>query len=117
MADKVNLVLDDEVKEEFARLVPASERNRFANEALRARLNLLKRLRAVEQLESLRRREPSVTSVEVVQALGAARLGFSEVSRTADPKELLARLRTRERVELTEPIAAAVAAEREGRPS
>ncbi len=70
MAAKVNLVLDDEVREKLEALVPAGERNLFVNEALRARLNLFKRQRAVEQLESLRKRGPSVPTVEVVQALG-----------------------------------------------
>lgn len=115
MADKVNLVLDDEVKEEFAQLVPTGERNLFVNEALRARLNLLKRQRAVDQLEALRRKGPSVPTVEVVQALGAARPGTSEISRTTDPGELLARLRTRERIEPRESIADAIAADRGAR--
>ncbi len=35
MAAKVNLVLDDEIREELARLVPAGERNRFTKEAVR----------------------------------------------------------------------------------
>lgn len=73
MAAKLNLVLDDEVREELAQLVPAGDQNRFANEALRARLNLLKRQRAVDQLEGLRRRGPNVPTVEVVQALRQAR--------------------------------------------
>ncbi len=115
MAAKLNLVLDDEIREELAQLVPASERNLFVNEALRARLNILKRRRATDQLEALRRRGRSVPTVEVVEALRAARPGTSEISRTVGTEELLARLRSRERVEPKEPIAAAIAAERGAR--
>ncbi len=56
MAAKVNLVLDDDIKEELAQLVPAGERNRFTNEAVQTRRNLLKRQRTVDQLETLRRK-------------------------------------------------------------
>lgn len=69
----LNLVLDDEIREELAQFVPAGEQNRFANEALRARLNLLKRQRVVDQLEGLRKKGPSVPTAEVVQALRQAR--------------------------------------------
>ncbi|HEV7669418.1 MAG TPA: hypothetical protein VGS22_12915 [Thermoanaerobaculia bacterium] len=114
-ADSVNLVLDDQIREEFPHHVPVGERNLFVNEALRARLNLLKRQRAVDQLGVLRRREPSVPTVEVAQALGATRPGTSEISRTTDSGELLARLKTRERIEPRESIADAIAADRSAR--
>jgi hypothetical protein len=53
----------------------------------------------------------------VIDEIGgeAARLRNSDASGPTDPKELLARLKLRERVEPTESIAAAIAAEREGR--
>lgn len=73
MATKVNLVLEDEVKEDLDRLVPAGERSRFANEALRIRLSLLRRSQAAEKLEALRQRGPHVSTHEVVDSLRAAR--------------------------------------------
>lgn len=73
MPSKVNLVLDDEVKAEFNRLVPPGARSRFANEALRSRLSILKRQHAIERLAALRRRGPAVPTTEVVRALRQSR--------------------------------------------
>jgi len=69
MAAKVNLVLDDEVKEALDELVPAGERSRFANEALRERLAMVRRLRAIDKLEALRRVGPHVSTAEILLAL------------------------------------------------
>lgn len=73
MAAKVNLVLDDEVKEALDSLVPAGERSRFANEALRAQLTLVRRRRAIEKLEALRRTGPHVPTDEILLALRESR--------------------------------------------
>lgn len=73
MATKVNLVLDDEVKEALDALVPAGERSRFANEALRAQLALVRRRQAAEKLEALRRKGPQVPTAEILLALREAR--------------------------------------------
>lgn len=73
MATKVNLVLDDEVKEALDELIPAGERSRFANEALRAQLTLVRRRRAIEQIETLRRAGPHVSTAEILQALRESR--------------------------------------------
>ncbi len=73
MATKVNLVLDDEVKEALDELIPAGERSRFANEALRAQLTLVRRRRAVGQIEALRRAGPHVSTGEILQALRESR--------------------------------------------
>lgn len=69
MAIKVNLVLDDEVKGELDELIPAGERSRFANEALRAQLALLRQRQALEKLEALRRAGPHVPTAEIVSTL------------------------------------------------
>jgi predicted transcriptional regulator len=73
MSIKVNLVLEDEVKEALDELIPAGERSRFANEALRAQLGLVRQRRAIEKLEALRRAGPHVPTSEVVGALRSFR--------------------------------------------
>lgn len=75
MGKRVNLVLDDEVKESLDHLVPSGRRSEFANEAIRMRLAHLKRQRAVEELEALRRKGPSASTDEVVRLLREAREG------------------------------------------
>jgi predicted transcriptional regulator len=73
MATKVNLVLDDEVKEQFDHLIPAGERSRFANEALRSQLDLLRQRHAIEKLAALRRAGPHVSTTEIVKMLRSIR--------------------------------------------
>jgi predicted transcriptional regulator len=73
MSAKVNLVLDDEVKEALDDLVPAGERSRFANEALRVQLTLVRRRRAIERLEALRQAGPHARTEENLRALREAR--------------------------------------------
>jgi predicted transcriptional regulator len=73
MATKVNLVLDDEVKEALDDLIPAGERSRFANEALRAQLALLRQRQAIEKLEALRRAGPHVPTAEILLTLRSFR--------------------------------------------
>ena len=73
MAAKVNLVLEDEVKKELDQLIPAGERSRFANEALRAHLALVRRRRAIERLEVLRRTGPHVATKEIVRTVRESR--------------------------------------------
>ena len=73
MAVKVNLVLDDEVKEALDDLIPAGERSRFANEALRAQLAQVRQRQAIEKLEALRRAGPHAPTAEIVLALRSFR--------------------------------------------
>jgi predicted transcriptional regulator len=73
MPAKVNLVLDDEVKEALDDLIPAGERSRFANDALRAQLTLVRRRQAVEKLAALRRAGPHVSTGEILAALRESR--------------------------------------------
>lgn len=67
MSKRVNLVLDDEVKDNLDRLVPAGRRSEFANEAIRSQLALLRRQHAIDRLDELRRRGPSLSTEEVVR--------------------------------------------------
>jgi predicted transcriptional regulator len=73
MATKVNLVLDDEVKEQLDHLIPAGERSRFANEALRSQLALVRQRQAIERLEALRQAGPHVSTAEIVETLRSIR--------------------------------------------
>jgi len=73
MTTKVNLVLDDEVKAALYDLIPAGERSRFANEALRAQLAQVRQQQAIQKLDALRRRGPHVSSTEVLEALRSFR--------------------------------------------
>jgi predicted transcriptional regulator len=75
MSVKVSLVIDEQVKAELQTLIPARERSRFANEALRARLALVRRRQAVVRLDGLRRAGPHVPTNEVLLALRALRGG------------------------------------------
>jgi predicted transcriptional regulator len=70
---KVNLVLDDEVKAALDDLIPAGERSRFANEALRAQLALVRQRQAIQKLDALRQRGPHVPSAEVLETLRSFR--------------------------------------------
>ena len=73
MATRVNLILEDEVKDALDQLVPTGRRSEFANEAIRIRLAQLKHQKAVDRLEHLRQRGPSVSTREVVRLLRDAR--------------------------------------------
>ena len=75
MSTRVNLILDDEVKSSLDKLVPSGRRSEFANEAIRLRLTELKRRQAIDRLDALRRKGPSVATSEVVRLLREAREG------------------------------------------
>jgi predicted transcriptional regulator len=73
MGVKVNLVIDERVKADLDELIPAGERSRFASEALKARLALVRQQQAIARLEGLRRAGPHVPTSEVVSALRSLR--------------------------------------------
>ncbi len=75
MSVKVNLVIDERVKADLDELIPAGERSRFATEALRARLSLVRQQRAVARIEGLRRGGPHVPTSEIIVALRSLRDG------------------------------------------
>ena len=69
MSKRVNLVLDDAVKDSLDELIPAGRRSEFVNATLQIQLALVKRQRAVDALETLRRDGPSVPTEEIVRLL------------------------------------------------
>lgn len=73
MTTKVNLVLDEEVKAALDELIPAGERSRFANEALRDQLKLVRQRHAIARLEALRRAGPHVPTAEILRTLRSFR--------------------------------------------
>ncbi len=73
MASKLELVIEDDVGEVLARLVPLEEQSSFATEALKARLELLRRQDATSRLEELRRKGPHVSTSEVVRLVRQVR--------------------------------------------
>jgi hypothetical protein len=66
MPTKVNVVLDDDVKADLDRLVESGLRSRVVNQALRREILAIRRQRANEQLEQLRRATKPVRSAEIV---------------------------------------------------
>jgi predicted transcriptional regulator len=75
MGAKVNLVLDDDVKAELERLVPAGERSRFASKAIAASLVRVRRERAIAHLDALRAAGPTLPTGDVVAAVRELREG------------------------------------------
>jgi len=73
MGVKVNLVIDESVKANLDELIPAGERSRFASEALRAQLGLVRQQQRVAKIQGLRRTGPHVPTSEVVLALRSLR--------------------------------------------
>ncbi len=73
MTVKVNLVLDDAVKADLDSLIPAGERSRFANEALRAQLARVRQQRAIDTLEELRQKGPHVSTKDIVDTIRSFR--------------------------------------------
>ena len=71
---KINVSLDNDVREELFRLVPSRKRSEVINEALRKELLRRKRDAAKEQLQRLRRRSATLGGQEIVAALHKDRL-------------------------------------------
>ena len=66
---KMNISIDEEVREELFRLVPPRRRSQVVNEALRKELLHRKREEAAKQLQKLRQRSANLTSEEIVDVL------------------------------------------------
>lgn len=66
---KVNFTLDDEVREELVRLIPARKRSKVANDAIRKELLRMKRAHAMERLGRLRKKTGTFSSKEIIGAL------------------------------------------------
>ncbi len=66
---RVNVVLDEDVREDLIRLVPARGRSRVINEALRRELSRRKRVEATERLRRLRQKTATLHGAEIVAAV------------------------------------------------
>jgi len=66
---KMNISIDEDVREELFRLVPPRRRSQVVNEALRKELLHRKREHAAKQLQELRQRSATLTSKEIVDVL------------------------------------------------
>lgn len=66
---KVNFTLEDDIREELVRLIPARKRSRVVNEALRKELLRRKREQAMQQLMRLRQRTARLGSREILEAV------------------------------------------------
>ena len=69
MPTKVNIVLDDDVKADLDRLVESGLRSRVVNQALRKEILAIRRRRANERLDELRRSTGPVRTAELVAAV------------------------------------------------
>jgi hypothetical protein len=66
---KVNVSLDDDVRDDLVRLVPSRQRSRLVNDVLRQPLLDMKRERAMSRLTELRRRTATLGAGEILTAL------------------------------------------------
>jgi hypothetical protein len=66
MPTKVNVVLDDDVKQDLDRLVESGMRSRVINRALRREILAIRRERASSHLDELRRTTRPVSTRDVV---------------------------------------------------
>lgn len=69
MPTKVNIVLDDDVKADLDRLVESGMRSRVVNQALRREILAIRRRRANERLDDLRRATRPVSTADLVAAV------------------------------------------------
>jgi Arc/MetJ-type ribon-helix-helix transcriptional regulator len=66
MAQKVNIVLDDDVKSELEHLVESGSRSRFINDALRRELSAIRRRKLSQHLDRLRAKTKPVSTRQIV---------------------------------------------------
>ena len=66
---KLNVSIDDRIREELFRLVPPRRRSQVVNEALRKELLSRKREHATEVLRRLRKRSATLSGAEIVVAV------------------------------------------------
>ena len=71
-AKKVNFMIDDSVRKEFERLVPAGQRSKVVNEALRKELEIIRRKKIVDQLRVMERQK-TFSNREIVESLSRDR--------------------------------------------
>ena len=66
---KVNFTLDDDVREELVRLIPARKRSRVVNEVLRKELLRKSRDLAMDRLMQLRKKTGTLTARDIVESV------------------------------------------------
>ena len=66
---KVNFTLDDDVRQDLIRLVPARKRSRVVNEALRKALLRRKRELAMQQLTRLREKTGTLSAQDILESV------------------------------------------------
>lgn len=68
-AKKINFMITEDVRKEFERLVPAGQRSKVVNEALRKELTSIKRKRLTKRLMDVRKMGKALSSEDIVGAL------------------------------------------------
>lgn len=66
---KVNVTLDEDVRDDLVRLVPSRKRSQVINEALRKELLRRKRESAMETLQALRKKTATLSGRNVLKAV------------------------------------------------
>ena len=66
---KLNFFVDDDVRKDMENLIPAGQRAKVINEALRKELLRIKRTTVTEKLLNLRTKGEPVSSREIIEAL------------------------------------------------
>ncbi|GKS64443.1 hypothetical protein YTPLAS72_17470 [Nitrospira sp.] len=66
---KLNVSIDDQLRDELFRLVPPRRRSQVVNDALRHELLRRKRQRAADTVQSLRKRSATLSGNEIVEAV------------------------------------------------
>lgn len=66
---KLNVSIDDRLRDELFRLVPPRRRSQVVNEALAHELLRRKRCHAKEMVQELRKRSATLTGKEIVEAV------------------------------------------------
>jgi Arc/MetJ-type ribon-helix-helix transcriptional regulator len=69
MAQKVNIVLDDDVKAQLEALVESGMRSRVINNALRKELTMIRRRQLSDELDRLRAKTKPVSTEEIVRLI------------------------------------------------
>lgn len=66
---KLNVSIDDRLRDELFRLIPPRRRSQVVNEALRYELLRRKRQQATERVHHLRKRSATLTGKEILDAV------------------------------------------------
>ena len=70
---RINFFIDDDVRMDLERLVPAGKRSRIINNALRSELNAIRRREAVERLLKRKPEGRTFLTAEITDALAKDR--------------------------------------------